>query len=59
MEPDIAIVVKDGTVIAFASAGKQISMRVIDLDEMQFRDYMPEVYGIDIEQYTKEAMKEC
>lgn len=63
--PDIAIVIAGGNVVAIATAGQGMTVRVIDLDlmkvgepdEVVVKDYEPDVMNTDLEQYTKEVQK--
>jgi len=66
LNPEIAIVIAGGNVVAIATAGQGMTVRVIDLDlmkvgepeEIVVKDYEPDVENVDIEQYTKEVMEE-
>jgi len=64
MKPEIAIVIEGGNVVAIATAGQSMTVRVIDLDMKQIgepdvvKDYEPDVCNMDIEQYTKDMMED-
>ncbi len=64
MNPEIAIVIEGGNVVAIATAGQGMTIRVIDLDLKKVgepdvvKDYEPDVCNMDIEQYTKEVMED-
>jgi len=58
MKPEIAIVIEGGSVIAIATAGQGMTVRVIDLNNQRVGDYEPDVENMDLEQYTKEIMED-
>lgn len=64
MNPEIAIVIEGGNVVAIATAGQGMTIRVIDLDLKKIgepdvvKDYAPDVENMDLEQYTKEIMED-
>ena len=64
MNPEIAIVIEGGLVIGIATAGEEnITVRIIDLDVKKVGgepviDYAPDIYGVNMEEYTKEMMED-
>lgn len=61
LKPEIAIVVEGGNVVAIATAGQGMIVRVIDLDqkkigEKAITDYAPDAENVSMEQYTKQMM---
>lgn len=66
MNPEIAIVIEGGNVVAIATTGQGMTIRVIDLDLMKVgepdvdvvKDYEPDIMNVDMEQYTKEIMED-
>jgi hypothetical protein len=64
LNPEIAVVIEQGSVIGIATVGQGITVRVIDLDLKNigepdaFFDVEPDVVGIDIEEYTKKMMED-
>ena len=63
MKPEIAIVIEGGNVIGIATAGKGMTVRVIDLDlkkvgEEAVKDYAPDGENVNLEEYTKDMMED-
>jgi len=64
--PEIVIVIERGIVSAVATAGSGMKYRVIDIDNIKsgdedtpnYTDYVPDVENVDIEQYTKDILKD-
>jgi hypothetical protein len=64
-KPEIVIVIEGGTVINVATAGSGITYRIIDIDlinvgdnEPAYTDNMPDVENADIDQFTKDILKD-
>lgn len=63
-EPEIVIVIEGGIVSAVATAGSDVTYRVIDAiksgdeDTPEYTDYVPDVENADIEQYTRNILKD-
>jgi len=65
-EVEVVIVIERGIVSAFATAGSGMKYRVIDIDNIKsgdedtpkYTDYVPDVENVDIEQYTKDILKD-
>jgi hypothetical protein len=64
-EPTIAIVIEGGIVTTVATAGSGVTYRVIDIDTIKsdedapkYTDYVPDAEGVDIEQFTKDILKD-
>jgi len=63
-EPEIAIVIEGGAVIGIATNRNGITCRIIDLDnikvdpEASWEDVEPDATGIDIEEYTRDIIRD-
>jgi hypothetical protein len=65
-EPEIVIVIERGIVSAVATAGSGLRYRVIDIDNIKsgdvgtptYTDYVPDAENVDIEQYTRDILKD-
>jgi hypothetical protein len=64
-KPEIVILIEGGTVINVATAGSGITYRIIDIDlinvgdnEPAYTDNMPDVENADIDQFTKDILKD-
>ncbi|MCX9085517.1 MAG: hypothetical protein OIN87_12060 [Candidatus Methanoperedens sp.] len=69
-EPEIVIVIEGGVITAVATKGSGVTYRVIDIDAIksgetekggvlkEYTDYSPDVENADIEQYTKDILKD-
>lgn len=65
VEPEIVIVIEGGIVTTVAAAGSGMTYRVIDIDAIKsgddapgYTDYAPDVENADIEQFTKDILKD-
>ncbi len=64
MNPEIAIVVEGGCIVSIATTGEEnITVRIIDLDVKKVGgkpviDYTPDIYGVNMEEYTKQIMED-
>jgi hypothetical protein len=64
LNPEIIIVIAGGNVVAIATAGEEnITVRIIDLDVKKVggepvTDLAPDIYGVNMEEYTKEIMED-
>lgn len=56
--PEIAIVVKNGSIISVVSESRSRPYRIIDLDNHRRNDYEMDMEYVDIKRYTKEIMEE-
>jgi hypothetical protein len=64
-EPKIVIVIEGGIVTTLAAAGSGMTYRIIDIDAIksgddapEYTDYVPDVENADIEQFTKDILKD-
>jgi hypothetical protein len=64
-EPEIVIVIEGGIVTTVATAGSGMTYRVTDIDAIksgdnapEYTDYVPDVENADIEQFTKDILKD-
>ena len=65
-EPEIVIVIEGGIVTVVATTGSGMTYRVIDIDAIKsgdedtpdYTDYVPDVENVDIEQYTRDILKD-
>lgn len=65
-EPEIVIVIERGIVSAVATAVYGMRYRVIDIDNIKsgdvgtpkYTDYVPDAENVDIEQYTRDILKD-
>jgi hypothetical protein len=64
-EPEIVILVEGGVVTAAATKGSGVTYRVIDVDlikvgdnEPPYTDYAFDAQNVDVEEYTKEILKD-
>jgi hypothetical protein len=64
-EPTIVIVIEGGVVTTVATAGSGMTYRVIDIDAIksdesapEYTDYVPDTENADIEQFTKDILKD-
>jgi hypothetical protein len=64
-KPEIVIVIEGGIVTTVATAGSGMTYRVIDIDAIKsgdnapgYRNYVPDVENVDIEQYTRDILKD-
>ncbi len=65
-EPEIVIVIGGGIVSAVATSGSGVTYRVIDIDTIKsgdedtpgYTDYVPDAENVDIEQYTRDILKD-
>jgi hypothetical protein len=64
-EPEIVIVIEGGVVTAAATKGSGVTYRVIDIDaikvgdnEPQYTDYAFDTENVNVEEYTKEILKD-
>ena len=64
-EPEIVLVIEGGVVTAAATKGSGITYRVIDIDaikvgdnEPQYTDYAFDAENVNVEEYTKDILKD-